>query len=66
MQVIHVHWAETEYRVVRVAAEHPPELVFCESPEELVGVLRGLGVAQPGVNYVFRKLEVGPDAVVSG
>ena len=66
MQVIHVHWEGSAYHVVRVAKEHPPELVFCESPEELTVVLRGLGVAQPGVNYVLRQLEVGPDAMVSG
>jgi hypothetical protein len=66
MQVIHVHWEGAEYRVVRVAEEQPAELVFCESPEQLVDVLRGLGVAQPGVNYLFRQLEVSPDAMVSG
>jgi hypothetical protein len=66
MQVIHVHWEGSEYHVVRVAEEHPPELVFCDSPEDLAEVLRGLGVAQPGVNCVFRQLAVSPNAMLSG
>jgi len=53
MQVIHVHWEGSEYHVVRVAEEHPPELVFCDSPEDLAEVLRGLGVAQPGVTRIM-------------
>jgi hypothetical protein len=49
MQVIHMHWEGSEYHVVRVAEEHPPELLFYDSPEELARVLRWLGVAQPKV-----------------
>ena len=57
MKMIHVHSDGTEYQVVRIAPEEPPELVLCDSPEELVSVLRGLGVEVTGVAHVLDELE---------
>ena len=57
MQVTHVGWDGSEYRVVRVANEQPQES-FCNSPEELGLILRESGVAQEAVNLIFKQLEV--------
>ena len=64
MTVVHVHWAEREYQVVRIAEQQPPEVAFCNSPEQLVVVLRGLGVAFSEVSQVFEHLEDSADASV--
>jgi hypothetical protein len=64
MNMIHVHSSGTEYQIVRVTTNDAPQLDYCFSQEDLVGVLRRLGVERDEVARVFDRLQDGGDAVV--
>ena len=65
MNLIHVQTDHSQYRIVRIPSEDVPELSICDSVNELVIVLRGMGVDPAGVGRVIDQLRDGDDAKVS-
>jgi len=65
MTLIHVHREGTEYQVVCTTARTGVEVpIPCRTRDELVSVLRALGVDYAGLAEVFNQLHGSPDAEV--
>jgi predicted glycosyltransferase len=65
MTLLHVHREGTEYQVVCTTARTGVEVpIPCRTRDELVAVLRALGVDHAGLTDVFNQLDASPDAEV--
>jgi len=62
-KVIEVHREGTDYQVLRATAdEATADMMTCSSRQQLIGVLRGFGVGDPGLASIFIQLETSADA----